>query len=110
MKIPDRGIQGALHIRMYRDRHKVAMHWLDTKGVSFLSISTNYNQRFELDVSRNCGREQRVIPTSPVQQEYLQYMRGVDTQAGATPPKFSQRSGGTESTSSSWTLPSPKLS
>ena len=41
MKIPDKGTRGALHIRMHRDKHLVATHWLDTKGVFFLSTSTN---------------------------------------------------------------------
>ena len=41
LKIPNKRSRGSLHVRMHRDRHMVAMHWLDTKGVSFLSTSSN---------------------------------------------------------------------
>ena len=45
----------------------VAIHWLDTKEVSFLSTSANRVQRYGLDVSQNCGGQAKTIPTSPTQ-------------------------------------------
>ena len=55
----------------------VAVHWLDTKGVLFLSTSSNPVQRFNLEVTWNCGSDAKIIPTSPVQVEYSKYMCGV---------------------------------
>ena len=58
----------------------VAIHWLDTKGVLFLSTSANPVQRYGLQVRRNSGGQSRSIPSSLVQVEYSKYMHSVDTQ------------------------------
>ena len=64
LKIPKIGIRGSLYFRMHRDRDMVVVHWLDTKGVSFLSTSANPVERFGMNVSRNYGRDLKVIPTT----------------------------------------------
>ena len=43
------------------------VYWLDTKGVLFLSTSSNLIQRFGLDVTLNCGGKAKIIPISFVQ-------------------------------------------
>ena len=67
-------------MKMHRNRRMAAVHCLDTKGVSFLSTSSNLVQRYGLQVTWNCGGEPTIIPTSPMQMEYSKYMHGVDTQ------------------------------
>ena len=47
----------------------VAVHWLDTKEVSFMSTSANPMECFGLHVSQNCGKYVKVLPTSLVQVE-----------------------------------------
>ena len=80
LKILEKGTRGAIYVYMHRDRHMVAIHWQDTKGVSFLSTLANPVQWYGMDVMRNCSEAPKSIPASPPQQEYPMYMRGVDIQ------------------------------
>jgi hypothetical protein len=56
-----------------------ASHWVDCKGVAFLSTAANpYAPGCE--VGRNIGADRITLPCTPQQLLYSLYMRGVDVQ------------------------------
>jgi hypothetical protein len=72
--------RGALEVRMHIDRKMAAVHWMDTKGVHFLSTAANPVTMYGVQVVRNSQGEKKEVPTSPIQLLYVGTMRGVDTQ------------------------------
>lgn len=55
-----------------------AIHWQDTKGVSFLSTAADPYVTGGITCRRNSGDKHYDVPTSPIQIMYSRYMRGVD--------------------------------
>lgn len=80
LSLPTNGVRGALEVRVHRDKHMAAIHWHDTKGVTFLSTAADPVKRYGMDVWRTSGGAKIDVPTSPIQEMYSRNMRGVDTQ------------------------------
>ena len=78
--VPEKTPRGSLEIRVHRDREMAAIHWQDTKGVSFLSTAADPMVRGGTTTTRHTSRGKSEIPTSPIQKLYSSTMRGVDTQ------------------------------
>lgn len=78
LNIMTREPRGSLHIRVHRDRHIAAIHWMDTKGVHFLSTAADPMVTGGVSVLRCKNGEKEAVPTSPIQLCYSEHMRGVD--------------------------------
>ena len=80
LKVPEKTPRGSLEIRMHRERSMSAIHWQDTKGVSFLSSAADPMVHGGTTATRHHSGGKSEIPTSPIQKLYSAMMRGVDTQ------------------------------
>jgi hypothetical protein len=63
---------------VYKDQELATMHWQDNKGVHFLSSATNPMKRHAMVVKCTAGGVRVNVPTSPIQEMYAKYMKGVD--------------------------------
>jgi hypothetical protein len=80
LNIQGKGVWEALEVRVHKDRQLAAIHWQDTKGVYFLSSAADPMKRHGMLVKRTTSGVRVNVSTSPVQEMYSKYMRGVDTQ------------------------------
>jgi hypothetical protein len=73
------GKRGALVLKMHRHRQMTAVSWQDSDLVSMLSTSKDAWHPNLNVLCREKGRRYRmVVPSTPIQREYEEFMRGVD--------------------------------
>ena len=80
MNMLAKGVCRAMQVHMHRGMEMDALHWHDTKGMYFLSTTTNPVQLYGVDVIKTSGGDKKSVPTSPIQLMYSKYMRGIDIQ------------------------------
>ena len=51
---------------MHMDKNMCANHWMDTKGMHFLSTNADPIRCYGMQVQQNVGCEKLIIPMSPM--------------------------------------------